>query len=158
MPFAYALKQGIKDTAADSKIRIRMDSHFLRNFIRCLKADTCHMIRNLIWVFFNHPIYILTIVLINLSCQRNRNPIFLKVDHCFPHLLLLFYLKRDFSRFALADSFNLCQSFRLFFYDSKSIFFKFFNDPACQRCPDSFNRSGSEIPFDGYKIFRCTYL
>ena len=48
----------------------------------------CQMIRILLY----RTVDIASIMLIDLCCQCCRNAEFLQIDHCLPHILLLFYL------------------------------------------------------------------
>ena len=137
MPCIHSLKQCIKYSTADPVIGIRMNTDSLRYLIRSSESHTTDMIRHLVRVLFQHTVNPIAIILINLCCQRRRNAIFLQIDHCLTHVLLLFYLLCDLSCFALTDAFDLCQPLRFFLYNSECIFFKLSHNPPCQCSADS---------------------
>ena len=117
-----------------------MNADLRCDFISDLKSDPLNLICKLVWISFQYLIGLRTVKLINLCCKCRRNPKFLKVDHCLPHIFFLFYLYSDLSCHTFADPTHLRKSFWFFFDDPEGVFPEFFHNPAGKRCTNPFDR------------------
>ena len=129
-----------------------MDADSCGEFIRLAETDSVNIIRKLVRVFFQNPVESAAVGFINPHRQRVGNPVFLQIDHRFPHFVLFFHLGCNIHRLALADPLDLRQALRLFFDNPKRIRPESFHNPRRQRSADSFDRPGAEISLHPRRI------
>ena len=141
VPLSHRLLERIEKPALDPVIRIRMYPYARGDLVRCLKPDSLYIIRKLVRVLFQDFVYTHSIILVYLCGKSGGDPIFLEIDHCLAHVLLLFYLLCDLSCLALADPFDFRQALRLLFDDPEGVLFKFLYDPPCKGSPHAFDRA-----------------
>ncbi len=132
MPVIHALQQCIKDTAADTEIRIRMNTNLCSNLICRLKSHSRHMVRDLVRVLLYDTVHTLPVMLVNLCSQSRRYSIFLEEYHCLAHIPLFFHLRRNLPCLSLADPLDFRQPFRLLLDDAERILFKFLHNLSRQ--------------------------
>ena len=154
MAFSEGLLEGIKKSAPDPVIRIRMYTDPCSDLIGRPKSYALNIISQLIRVLFQNFVYTHTVILVYLCRQFRRDPVLLQVDHGAPHVPLLFHLDRDLPGLAFTDPFDLGQPFRLLLDDPERILLKLLHDPAGKGSPHAFDSAGSQISFNGDQILR----
>ena len=119
-----------------------------------LKTHSADILSQTIRILLKNTVYSLSVLLINLCPQIQRNPVFLQKDHGTAHICLLSHLFCDLHCFFLADPFNLCQTFRFFLHDPYGIISETSYNP-CSKCrTDSLNSTGAQITLHRKSIFR----
>ena len=118
------------------------------------KSHTADIFCQTVWILLKDTIYRLSVFLVYLRSQIQRDPIFLQKDHGTAHIRLFCHLFRNLHGFLFADTFDLCQPFRFFFHDPHSIIPKPPDDSCRQRGTDTFDRTGTQITLHRKCIFR----
>ena len=156
MSFSHSKQKHIEKPAADTVIRICMDSNPCCNFISNLKSYTGNIFCKSVWIFLHDIVKIWTIFGIYLHCKAVADPILGQKDHCLAKFFLFFHLNCNLSCFPLTDSFDFSQSFRFFFHNTKCICTEFFYDSCRQRFSHTFDCSTAKISLNCHNIFRRT--
>ena len=143
MSLLHTLEQRVKDATLNTEIRISVNPDPRGYLIRCPKADTLNVVRELVRILLQNTVGAKSVFLVNLNRQMNGNSVFLQVYHGLSEVFFLLHLHTDLSCLSLTDTFDLRQPLRLFFHNAKRIFPEFGDDFPCKRGPDSFDCSGT---------------
>ena len=139
---------GIKNTAADTEIGIRMDTDSGRQFICPFKADAINVLRQTVGVFLQDAVYLKPICIVYLDSQGIGNPEFLQIDHRLPHPLLFLQQGADFHGFPFTYPLDFRKTFRFFLHNTEGILSEFPDNSCRKRRAYPFYRPGSQIALD----------
>ena len=154
MPLRHCLLQDIKEPALYPVIGVRMYADARCNLVCRLKTHALDIVRKLVGIFLQHPVYTHAVVFVYLCRQPDGYPVFLEIDHRLAHLFLLADLEGDLPCLALADALDFRQPLRFLVDDAQRLFLKFSDDARRQGFPHAFDGAGAQIPLDGHQVFR----
>ena len=151
----HGLQQGIINSAANAKIRIRENANLLGDLICHLKSDALNVVCQPIGIFADDPIHAGAVFIIDFQSQVHGYAVFLQKHHGLAHLFFGLHLFCNGASHLFADSLYLRQTLRFLLDNAKGIRLEAPHDAGSQGASDAADRTGAQVTFHRCHILRC---
>ena len=144
----------IEQPAPYAELRLRADPGFGRDLVRRGESYAVDVLGQLVGIVPKDRVHLRVVGLPDLERYAVRDAELLQKEHGVPQVAFLSRLRRDLTRFPLADALDLRQSFRLLVHDPERLAAESLDDPGSQRLSDALDGTGREVAQDRFLPFR----